>query len=82
MKGQITLSTLVVIVVVLLLFLVLVPLINSSINASATQLEAAPNEGTDITVSILYLLPFVIALAIILTILNQANPRIEGGRRR
>jgi hypothetical protein len=28
------------------------------------------------------LLPFVIVLGIILTVLNQANPRIEGGRRR
>lgn len=82
MKGQITLSTLIVITVVLLLFLRLVPLINSSINTSAAQLEAAPNTGTDITVAVLYLVPFVIVLGIILTILNQANPRIESPTRR
>jgi len=82
MKGQITLSTLIVVVVVLLLFLVLVPLINSSINTSTAKLEAEPNAGTDITVAVMYLIPFVIVLGIILTILNQANPRIESGRRR
>ena len=82
MKGQITLSTLIVITVVLLLFLVLVPLINSSINTSTALLEAAPNDATDITVAVMYLIPFVIALGIILTILNQASPRIESGKRR
>lgn len=82
MKGQITLSTLIVIVVVLLVFLVLVPLINSSINTSVAQLEASANDGTEITVAVMYLIPFVIVVGIILTILNQANPRIEGGRRR
>jgi predicted Kef-type K+ transport protein len=82
MKGQITLSSLIVIVVVLLLFLVLVPLINGMINTSTAALEAAPNDSTEITVAVMYLIPFVIALGIILTVLNQASPRIEGRARR
>jgi hypothetical protein len=84
MKGQIVLSTLIVLFVVLLMFLYLVPVINTANNTTVAELQAHPNDGTDATIAVIYLIPFAIALSIILSALNQANPRVEyrgGGRR-
>lgn len=82
MKGQLTLSSLIMIVVVMIVFFVFAPVLNSMINDLITNLEASPNAGTEATVAILALFLFVIVIAIALSALNQAVPRIETGRRR
>lgn len=78
MKGQITVVSLIVLFIVIIIFAALLPMLNNTINASAASLDANPNDGTDLTKSVLFLLPFAIAAAIALTAFNYSIPKREG----
>lgn len=75
MKGQITMTNLMVILVVLFLYMALLPAINPLIDQTVITLEENPNEITPLLVFLLYATPFILLISIILTALNWAMPR-------
>lgn len=81
MRGQITFSTMVALVLIYIVFMAFMPALNLSINGTAVQLRAAPNDATELTIDVLILLPFVVIVALMLTALNQASPQYQGQRR-
>lgn len=78
MKGQITMTNLVVIFVVLILYMALLPAITPMIDQTVAILQENPNDTTPMLVFLLYATPFVILIAIVLTALNWAMPRSPG----
>jgi len=64
--------------ITLIIYLALLPAINTAIDIAVAQLEENPNDFTSVIVIILHMMPFFIALMIILTGLHYAIPRREG----
>jgi hypothetical protein len=74
--AQMTLINLIVIFTVLLMFAILSPLLQGQINTSAETLAADSNPQTDLIITLMQLAPAALVVAIIITALNQANPRV------
>ena len=71
-RGQVTFVNLIAFFITLLIFLLLYPVISGIIETTILGLPV--NEYTGITSTILRLIPVVIGLALMITVLNYANP--------
>jgi len=78
MKGQVTFINLIAIAVTLIVYMAILPVINSFIDTTVSDLLLSPNQYTTVLVAMLYLVPFLLLLMIILSGLNMAIPRREG----
>lgn len=77
-KGQITFTNLISVAITLILYFKLVlPLLSPIIAQGVIDVSATPNDFTDVTVALMYALPFLLLLAIVLTALNYAIPQTE-----
>jgi len=77
-SAQITFSNLVALVMTLLVFFLFAPILDTFIEDTITDLEVAPNEYTPMISALMRISLFVLLLAILITAINQANPRREG----
>ena len=77
-KGQVTLTNLLAIVITIMLYTIMMPVIGPMIDAAATKMLLNPNDMTQPTIMVMYMMPFILILAIALTALNYAIPRREG----
>lgn len=79
MKGQTTIVNLIMILVALFLYFAFIPVISPMIESTADYLEMnTTNEFADITIVLLYMIPFILLLVILLTAFHYAVPRREG----
>jgi peptidoglycan biosynthesis protein MviN/MurJ (putative lipid II flippase) len=77
-RGQVTIVNLIGVLITLVLYFKLVtPLLSPMIADAVEDLEADPNDFTDITVALLYAVPFLLLLSIVLTAINYAIPQTE-----
>jgi hypothetical protein len=76
-KGQITFTNLIAVLMTLIIYFAFLPVLQPIIDATVADLDATTTYG-QLTISLMYLTPFVILLSIILTAINYANPRREG----
>lgn len=77
-KGQVTITNLIGVFITLILYFKLVmPLLSPIIAAGVLDVQASPNDFTDITVALMYAIPFLLLLSIVLTAINYAIPQQE-----
>ncbi len=77
-KGQVTIVNLLVLVVTELFFVLMLPSLQTFLNASIASVEADPNDMTQILVVFMQLVPVVLQLVILLTAFHWATIRREG----
>ncbi len=75
MKGQITLTNLIMLVLTIFVYLILATIMQEQIENTATALLVSPNEYTHLTIIVLRLLPMLLAVAIVMTAFHYAVPR-------
>ena len=81
-EAQVTIINLLVVLMVMILFFVFLPILVKFTNEQGVPAIAgstADQPTKDITTAIIQLFPVGIAVAIIITIMNYAIPRREGG---
>lgn len=78
MKGQITPINFMILLATVIIYMALLPVLNIFIDSTVATLDETPNEFTPMTILMLYAIPFVMLLAIVLTIFQYAIPRREG----
>lgn len=78
MKGQITIVNLIAVLLTIFVYFAMLPILNTFIDNTVVSLQNNPNEYTDMQITLMYMLPFVMLLMIILSGLNMAIPRREG----
>jgi len=79
-KGQITLVNLFSFVITLFVWATLAPIMNDATIPVVEYFEANPNPISPMIIVLIQLLSFVILLAIVFSIINQAIPQREGYR--
>jgi hypothetical protein len=80
--AQVTIINLLVVLMVMILFFVFLPILVQFTNTQGVPAIAnstADQPTKDITTAVIQLFPIGIAVAIIITIMNYAIPRREGG---
>jgi ABC-type methionine transport system permease subunit len=77
-RGQVTFTNMIAVLITLILyFKFCLPLLTPLIEDGVVAVEASPNDFTDITVALMYSVPFLLLLSIVLTALNYAIPQTE-----
>lgn len=79
-KGQITLVNLFAFFITLFVWATLAPIMNDATIPVVAYFEANPNPISPAIIVLIQLLSFVVLLAIVLSIINQAIPQREGYR--
>lgn len=77
-KGQVSFVNLIMIFITCMLYFMLLPLLTTISDGTVAELEANPNEYTTLIVALIYLVPFFILLALVITAFNYAIPHREG----
>jgi hypothetical protein len=81
MKGQVTFVNLLgVFITLIIYFIVVIPVLQPMVDTAVAYYTAHPSSYSDVEIALLYMLPFIILVAIIMTALNYAIPQREGVR--
>ena len=81
MKGQVTFVNLLgVFITLIIYFLVVIPVLQPLIDDAVTYYTENPSSYSDVEIALLYMLPFIILVAIVMTALHYAIPQREGVR--
>jgi len=82
MKGQITFTNLLASVITFLMyFMFALPVLNPIIDDAVAFQTAHPTSFSDAIILFMYAVPFILLLAIIVTVMNYAIPQREGAGR-
>ena len=77
-KAQMNPANFIVLFFTFIIALAMMPVINNISDSTVAGLQAAPNEGTDLVITVIRMIPFMIIVGTILTALYWAVPSREG----
>jgi len=77
-KAQMNPANFIVLFFTFIIALAMMPVINNISDSTVIGLQAAPNEGTDLVITVIRMIPFMIIVGCVLTCLYWAIPKREG----